>query len=78
MARKARQRISYGQCSSKSGIRLTHNVSATPGKFTGRTPLRGQWPRNRPRSLDSVRNAQTEDVVPIAHDFTVIREVEMV
>ena len=78
MARKARQRISYGQCSSLSGTRLTHIISATPGELTGRTPLRGQWPRNRPRSLDSVRNLQAEKACPIAHTLTVIREVEMV
>ena len=42
------------------GTKLTHIASATPGKFARGTPFGGQWPCNRHRSLDSVREHQAD------------------
>ena len=80
MARKARQRISYGQHSSlfMLGTKLTPIISASLGELAWRTSFGGQWSRHRLRSLDTVGNQYDINLSKIADSQSATREVEMV
>ena len=54
------------------------HASATPGEFAWGTPFGGQWPRNRHRSLGSVRIFNRPRIAHVVADtLTAIRGVGM-